>query len=82
MDPAKRRIKITGTGFYVSDKILTNADLEKMVDMTDEWIVSRSGIKTGHIANHDQATSDLCIEAAQEVLKRAGFTWAAIAYRW
>ncbi len=67
----KRRIKIVGTGFYVPDHVLTNADLEKMVDTTDEWIVSRSGIKTRHIVSPEQATSDLCIEAARRALKNA-----------
>jgi 3-oxoacyl-[acyl-carrier-protein] synthase-3 len=71
MHAAKQRIKIIGTGFHVPDKVLTNADLEKMVDTTDEWIVSRSGIKTRHIANHDQATSDICIEAAKKALRNA-----------
>jgi len=68
---AKKRMKIVGTGFYVPDQILTNADLEKMVDTTDEWIVSRSGIRERHIVRHDQATSDLCIEAARRALKNA-----------
>jgi 3-oxoacyl-[acyl-carrier-protein] synthase III len=66
-----RRIKIVGTGFYVPDQILTNADLEKMVDTTDEWITTRTGVKTRHIASSDQATSDLCIEAARRALKNA-----------
>lgn len=67
----KRRVKITGTGFYVPEQILTNADLEKMVDTTDEWIVSRSGIRERHIAGADQATSDLCIEAGKRALADA-----------
>jgi len=67
----KRRIKIIGTGFYVPEQILTNADLEKMVDTTDEWIVSRSGIRERHIAAADQATSDLCVEAGRRALKNA-----------
>lgn len=67
----KRRIKIIGTGFYVPDQILTNADLEKMVDTTDEWIVSRSGIRERRIASAEQATSDLCLEAARRALKNA-----------
>jgi 3-oxoacyl-[acyl-carrier-protein] synthase-3 len=66
-----RRIKIVGTGFYVPDQILTNADLEKMVDTTDDWITTRTGVKTRHIASSDQATSDLCIEAARRALKNA-----------
>jgi len=68
----QRRIKIVATGVYIPDKILTNADLEKMVDTTDEWIVSHSGIKERRIAREDQATSDLGIEAAKDALKNAG----------
>ncbi|HUU37355.1 MAG TPA: beta-ketoacyl-ACP synthase III [Candidatus Desulfaltia sp.] len=69
----KRRVKIASTGFYAPEKILTNADLEKMVDTTDEWIVSRSGIKERRIASADQATSDLCIEAARRALRNGHF---------
>ncbi len=68
-----RRIKIASTGFYAPDKVLTNADLEKMVDTTDEWIVSRSGIKERRIASEEQATSDLCIEAAHRALQNGQF---------
>jgi 3-oxoacyl-[acyl-carrier-protein] synthase-3 len=67
----KRRIKISGTGFYVPDQVLTNADLEKMVDTSDEWITTRSGIKERHIARADQATSDMCLEAARRALRNA-----------
>lgn len=67
-----RRIKITGTGFYVPDKILTNFDLEKMVDTSNEWIISRTGIKERRIASEDQATSDLAIEASRTTLQNAG----------
>ncbi len=68
----RRKIKITGTGFYVPDKILTNFDLEKMVDTSDEWIITRTGIKERRIASQDQATSDLAIEAGKRALKNAG----------
>ena len=68
----KRRIKITGTGFYVPDKVLTNFDLEKMVDTSDEWIVSRTGIRERRIAAADQMTSDLAVQAAHKTLKNAG----------
>jgi 3-oxoacyl-[acyl-carrier-protein] synthase-3 len=68
----KRRIKITGTGFYVPDKVLTNLDLEKMVDTSDEWITSRTGIKERRIVSDDQATSDLSIEASRMALENAG----------
>jgi len=68
----RRRIKITGTGFYVPDKVLTNIDLEKMVDTTDEWIVAMTGIKERRIASEDKAVSDLAIEASWITLKNAG----------
>ncbi|NIO49935.1 MAG: beta-ketoacyl-ACP synthase III [Candidatus Aminicenantes bacterium] len=68
----KRRIRIRGTGFYVPDKILTNFDLEKMVDTSDEWIITRTGIKERRIASEDQATSDLAVEASRRTLKNAG----------
>lgn len=68
----KKRIRIIGSGFYVPDRILTNADLEKMVDTSDEWIVTRTGIKERHIVSDDQATSDLAIEASRQALNDAG----------
>ena len=68
----KRKIKITGTGFYVPDKVLTNFDLEKIVDTSDEWIVSRTGIRERRIGSADQMTSDLAVQAAHKALKNAG----------
>ncbi len=68
----KKRIKITGSGFYTPDKVLTNFDLEKMVDTSDEWIITRTGIRERRIASEDQMTSDLGIEAAHKALKNAG----------
>lgn len=68
----KRKIKITGSGFYVPDKVMTNFDLEKIVDTSDEWITSRTGIKERRIASEDQATSDLAIEASRKTLEDAG----------
>ena len=68
-----RKIKISATGFYAPEKILTNADLEKMIDTTDEWIMTRTGIKERHIASPEQATSDLCIEAARQTLRNGGY---------
>jgi 3-oxoacyl-[acyl-carrier-protein] synthase-3 len=62
---------IAGVGSYVPDKILTNADFEKMVDTSDEWIRTRSGIRERHIAADDQATSDLAAIAAQRALRSA-----------
>jgi len=71
-DEAKRKIKIVGLGVSIPEKVLTNADLEKMVDTTDEWIFTRTGIRERRIARDDQATSDLGIEAARAALADAG----------
>jgi 3-oxoacyl-[acyl-carrier-protein] synthase-3 len=70
----KRKIKIAGIGSYLPEKVLTNADLEKMVDTSDEWIVTRTGIKERRISSDDEATSDLGIEAGRLALKDAGLT--------
>ena len=66
------RTVISGTGSYLPEKILTNFDLEKMVDTTDEWIVSRTGIRQRHMAAPEQATSDLATEAGRKALEMAG----------
>ena len=65
---------IVGTGSYVPEKVLTNADLERLVDTSDEWITSRTGIKERRIASDDQTTSDLATEAAKNAIKSAGVT--------
>ena len=69
-----RTCSITGVGSYVPEKILTNADLEKMVDTSDEWITTRTGIKERRIAAKDEFTSDLAAKAAQRAMKMAGVT--------
>jgi 3-oxoacyl-[acyl-carrier-protein] synthase-3 len=66
------RVGITGLGAYVPDQILTNADLEQMVETNDEWIVERTGIRERRIAAESQAASDLALPAAREALERAG----------
>lgn len=66
------RSKIAGTGSYLPHKILTNADLEKMVDTTDEWIFSRTGIRERHIVAKTEFTSDLALEAAKNAMTSAG----------
>lgn len=63
---------ILGTGFYVPEKIMTNADLEKIVETSDEWIVERTGIKERRIAEDNQPMSDLAIRAAENALHDAG----------
>lgn len=65
---------ILSTGSYLPKKILTNADLEKMVDTTDEWITQRSGIKKRHIAADDESTGDMAIEAARAALENSNLT--------
>lgn len=64
--------KIVGIGYYLPERILSNFDFEKMVDTTDEWIVTRTGIRERHIAAEDQASSDLAYEASKKALDEAG----------
>lgn len=64
--------RIAGTGSYLPEKILTNADLEHMVDTTDEWIFTRTGIRERHIVADDQLTSDLAMHAARNAIESAG----------
>lgn len=65
-------VTIAGTGSYVPEKILTNADLESLVATSDEWITSRTGIKTRHIAAEGEHTSHLATKAAERALDQAG----------
>ena len=69
-----RTCSISGVGSYVPEKILTNADLEKMVETSDEWITSRTGIKERRIAAPNEHTSDLATKAAERAMKMAGVT--------
>ncbi len=64
--------RIAGTGRYLPEKVLTNFDLERMVDTSDEWIRTRTGIERRHIAAEDQTTSDLALEASRRALEAAG----------
>jgi 3-oxoacyl-[acyl-carrier-protein] synthase-3 len=63
--------KIIGSGSYLPDRVLTNQDLEKMLDTTDEWITTRTGIKQRHIIAEDQVTSDMAYEASKRALQDA-----------
>jgi 3-oxoacyl-[acyl-carrier-protein] synthase-3 len=65
------RAEIVGVGAYAPKRVLTNQDLEKLVDTSDEWIVQRTGIRERHVADESEATSDLAIKAAQQALERA-----------
>ncbi|MDF2648701.1 MULTISPECIES: beta-ketoacyl-ACP synthase III [unclassified Paenibacillus] len=67
-------VGVLGTGKYVPERILTNQELETMVETNDEWIVTRTGIRERRIASEVQATSDLCYEAALIALTNAGIT--------
>jgi 3-oxoacyl-[acyl-carrier-protein] synthase-3 len=69
-----RPVKISGLSTYVPPRVLTNADLEKLVNTTDDWILQRTGIRERHIADPGVATSDLAKEAAEGALAEAGIT--------
>lgn len=70
------RAAILGLGMHVPPRILTNADLEKIVETSDEWIVTRTGIRTRRIVEGDQAASDLAVPAAEAALRDAGISAA------
>ncbi|MCC6560694.1 MAG: ketoacyl-ACP synthase III [Xanthomonadales bacterium] len=70
--------RIVGTGAYLPEKVLTNADLETLVDTNDEWIRERTGIRERHVAAEGQTTSDLAVEAAKQAMAAAGVTAAEI----
>jgi 3-oxoacyl-[acyl-carrier-protein] synthase-3 len=68
------RARIVGMGGYAPKRVLTNDDLSRMVETSDEWIVQRSGIRERHVADETEATSDLAVKAAQQALERANLT--------
>ena len=70
--PQRARVKISALGTYVPPRLLTNADLEKMVETTDKWIMERTGIRERHIVEKGVATSDLAVEAAKKALAERG----------
>jgi 3-oxoacyl-[acyl-carrier-protein] synthase-3 len=70
----RRTVSIIGTGSYVPEKILTNADLSKIVDTTDEWITTRTGIKERRIAGKNEFTSDMATKAALSAIEQAGIS--------
>ena len=69
---SSRRAKISALGTYVPPRVLTNADLEKMVETNDQWIVERTGIRERHILEKGLATSDMAVEAAKQCLAERG----------
>ena len=66
----KTRAGLTALGAYAPAKTVTNADLEKMMDTNDEWITSRTGIKTRHVSADDEDTSTLAFRAVENLLER------------
>lgn len=76
--PAKLRSVVVGLGCYLPPRIVSNADLEKILDTTDEWIVQRTGIRQRHVAGEEERTSTLGLHAAQAALADAGLTAADI----
>ncbi len=69
-----RPVQVSSLGTYVPSRVLTNDELERMVDTSNEWILQRTGIRERHIAADDEATSDLAIKAANSAISRAGLT--------
>ena len=80
MVTALRRVKIAGLATYVPPRVLTNLDLEQMVDTTNEWILQRTGIRERHVVDPGVATSDLAKEAAVKAIAQAGITPADIGF--
>ena len=70
--------RILGVGHYVPERVLTNADLEKMVETSDAWITERTGIKERHVAAPGEVTSDMAAEAARRAMAKAGITAADV----
>ena len=71
--PNARRAKITALGTYVPPRVLTNKDLETMVETTDQWILERTGIRERHLVDKGVAASDLAVEAVKNLLKSHPF---------
>ncbi|MDP9195937.1 MAG: ketoacyl-ACP synthase III [Pseudomonadota bacterium] len=72
------RSGITGCGSYLPERVMTNSDLEKLVDTTDEWITQRTGIRSRHIAAEGETTSDMAVKACLRALEHAGITAADV----
>jgi len=70
--------RIVGTGRYLPERVMTNFDLEKIVDTSDEWIRTRTGVERRHVVAEDQTTSDMCIEAARVAIEDAGIDMSEI----
>ena len=71
---APRRSRILGTGHYLPSKVVTNSDLAKTIETSDEWIATRTGIRQRHICAPEEATSDMATAAARSALQAAGLS--------
>lgn len=78
--PRVRPVAITGTGSYVPERVMTNEDLQRIVDTSDEWITERTGIKRRRIAAEHEATSDMAVRAARAAIESAGIEPAELDY--
>ena len=72
--PSLNKATITAVAKYLPEKIKTNTDLENIVNTSDEWITNRTGIKERRIVSKDQATSDMCIQAINQLLESRGIS--------
>src|SRR5207237_9075608 len=77
-DKTQRTVSIVGTGSYVPEKILSNDELSRIVDTSDEWITTRTGIKERRIAAKDEHTSDMAAKAALKAIEQAKISPADI----
>src|SRR5499426_2366922 len=75
---SQRRARITALGTYVPERVMTNADFEGIVDTSDEWIRTRTGIEQRHVVEPGTPTSELAVRAARKALERGGVTPAEI----
>ena len=73
-DKPRRTVSIVGTGSHVPERVLTNQELEKLVDTSDEWIRTRTGISERRIAGKEEATSDMSTKAALAAMKQANIS--------
>src|SRR5262245_46005209 len=74
----ERRAGITALGVHVPERVMTNADLEKIVDTSDEWIRTRTGIRERHVVEKGTGTSEIATRAAREALRRRGVEGAEL----
>ena len=77
-----RRAKITALGTYVPPDVITNKDLEKMVDTNDQWIMERTGIRERHVLAKGLGVSDMCVEAAKKCLAARGLRPTRCEFGW